>query len=49
MQGTVLGADAFYYKSLMLMEGSDKDNVDIGHCTIDKGVTGDTTTKEQNR
>jgi UDP-3-O-[3-hydroxymyristoyl] glucosamine N-acyltransferase len=50
--GTVLGADAFYYKNRP--EGFDKlltcgrvvveDNVDIGaNCTIDKGVTGDTT------
>ncbi len=53
--GTVLGADAFYYKKRP--EGYDKllssgrvvieDNVDIGaSCTIDKGVTGDTTIKE---
>jgi UDP-3-O-[3-hydroxymyristoyl] glucosamine N-acyltransferase len=50
--GTILGADAFYYKNRP--EGFDKlissgrvvieDNVDIGAaCTIDKGVTGDTT------
>ena len=50
--GSVLGADAFYYKKRP--EGFDKlisggrvvlkDNVDIGAlCTIDKGVTGDTT------
>ena len=50
--GTVLGGDAFYYKKRA--EGFDKlvsggrvvikDNVDIGaNCTIDKGVTGDTT------
>ena len=50
--GSVLGADAFYYKNRP--EGFDKllsggrvvieDNVDIGAlCTIDKGVTGDTT------
>lgn len=50
--GTVLGADAFYYKNRP--EGFDKlksggrvvleDDVDIGAlCTIDKGVTGDTT------
>ena len=50
--GTILGADAFYYKKRT--EGFDKllsggrvvikDNVDIGAaCTIDKGVTGDTT------
>ena len=49
---TVLGADAFYYKNRM--EGFDKlisggrvvleDYVDLGaSCTIDKGVTGDTT------
>ncbi|MDC6364610.1 MULTISPECIES: UDP-3-O-(3-hydroxymyristoyl)glucosamine N-acyltransferase [Flavobacteriaceae] len=53
--GTVLGADAFYYKNRP--EGFDKlrsggrvvieDHVDIGaSCTIDKGVTGDTTIKE---
>ena len=50
--GSVLGADAFYYKKRL--EGFDKlvsggrvvlkDNVDIGAlCTIDRGVTGDTT------
>lgn len=50
--GAVLGGDAFYYKKRP--EGYDKfiscgrvvvnDNVDIGACcTIDKGVTGDTT------
>ncbi|MCG2461331.1 UDP-3-O-(3-hydroxymyristoyl)glucosamine N-acyltransferase [Flavobacteriaceae bacterium F89] len=50
--GTVLGSDAFYYKNRPV--GFDKlisggrvvveDNVDIGAlCTIDKGVTGDTT------
>ena len=50
--GTILGADAFYYKKRP--EGYDKlisggkviikDNVDIGSgCTIDRGVTGDTT------
>ena len=49
---TVLGADAFYYKNRP--EGFDKlisggrvileDNVDLGaSCTIDRGVTGDTT------
>ncbi|CAL2079886.1 UDP-3-O-(3-hydroxymyristoyl)glucosamine N-acyltransferase [Tenacibaculum dicentrarchi] len=49
---TVLGADAFYYKNRP--EGFDKllsggkvileDNVDLGaSCTIDKGVTGNTT------
>ena len=53
--GTVLGSDAFYYKKRP--EGFDKlrsggrvileDNVDLGSlCTIDKGVTGDTTIKE---
>ncbi|MEE9407389.1 MAG: UDP-3-O-(3-hydroxymyristoyl)glucosamine N-acyltransferase [Polaribacter sp.] len=52
---TVLGADAFYYKNRAT--GFDKlisggrvvleDNVDLGaSCTIDKGVTGDTTIKE---
>ncbi|NJY63765.1 UDP-3-O-(3-hydroxymyristoyl)glucosamine N-acyltransferase [Salinimicrobium sp. CDJ15-81-2] len=50
--GTTLGGDAFYYKKRP--EGYDKlisggrvvikDHVDIGaNCTIDKGVTGDTT------
>ena len=53
--GTVLGADAFYYKNRP--DGFDKlksggrviieDNVEIGaSCTIDKGVTGDTTIKK---
>ncbi len=53
--GTILGADAFYYKNRPT--GYDKliscgrvvikDNVDIGAaCTIDKGVTGDTTIGE---
>ncbi|WP_045802857.1 UDP-3-O-(3-hydroxymyristoyl)glucosamine N-acyltransferase [Flagellimonas lutaonensis] len=53
--GTVLGADAFYYKNRP--EGFDKlvsggnvvieDHVDIGAgCTIDRGVTGSTTIKE---
>ena len=53
--GTVLGADAFYYKNRP--EGFDKllsggrvvikDNVDIGaSCSIDRGVTGDTTIGE---
>src|SRR5690606_3722603 len=53
--GSVLGADAFYYKKRP--EGFDKllsggrvvieDYVDIGAlCTIDKGVTGDTTIGE---
>ncbi|WP_334057986.1 UDP-3-O-(3-hydroxymyristoyl)glucosamine N-acyltransferase [Polaribacter sp. P097] len=52
---TVLGADAFYYKNRP--SGFDKlisggrvileDHVDLGaSCTIDKGVTGDTTIKE---
>ncbi len=52
---TVLGADAFYYKNRP--EGYDKlisggrvvleDNVDLGaSCTIDRGVTGDTTIKK---
>lgn len=52
---TVLGADAFYYKNRP--EGFDKlisggrvvlkDNVDLGaSCTIDRGVTGDTTIGE---
>lgn len=53
--GTVLGGDAFYYKNRP--EGFDKlisggrviihDNVELGAlCTIDKGVTGDTTIGE---
>ncbi|MCX2680786.1 UDP-3-O-(3-hydroxymyristoyl)glucosamine N-acyltransferase [Galbibacter sp. EGI 63066] len=53
--GVVLGADAFYYKNRP--EGFDKllsggrvvieDHVDLGAlCTIDKGVTGDTTIGE---
>ena len=53
--GSVLGSDAFYYKNRP--EGFDKlmsggrvvleDNVEIGAlCTIDKGVTGDTTIKK---
>ena len=53
--GTVLGADAFYYKKRP--EGFDQlvsggrvvveDNVGIGAlCTIDRGVTGDTTIGE---
>lgn len=53
--GTVLGSDAFYYKNRP--EGFDKllsggrvvleDNVDLGAlCTIDRGVTGDTTIGE---
>ena len=52
---TVLGADAFYYKKRP--EGYDKlisggrvvleDNVDLGaSCTIDRGVSGDTTIKK---
>lgn len=53
--GTILGADAFYYKKResgydKLRSGGRvviKDNVDIGAaCTIDKGVTGDTTIGE---
>lgn len=52
---TVLGADAFYYKNRpegfdQLISGGRvvlKDNVHIGaSCTIDKGVTGDTTIGE---
>jgi UDP-3-O-[3-hydroxymyristoyl] glucosamine N-acyltransferase len=52
---TVLGADAFYYKKRAtgfdkLLSGGKvviKNNVDIGaSCTIDKGVTGDTTIEE---
>ncbi len=53
--GTVLGSDAFYYKNRP--EGFDKllsggrvvieDHVEIGAlCTLDKGVTGDTTVRE---
>lgn len=53
--GSVIGADAFYYKNRP--EGFDRllsggrvviqDNVDIGaSCTIDRGVTGDTTIGE---
>lgn len=53
--GSVLGSNAFYYKNRP--EGYDrlkssgrvvlKDHVDIGAgCTIDRGVTGDTTIKE---
>ena len=53
--GTVLGADAFYYKNRP--NGFDKlksagrvvieDNVDLGAlCTIDRGVTADTTIKK---
>lgn len=53
--GTVLGADAFYYKKRpdgfdQLLSGGRvviEDNVGIGAlCTIDKGVTGDTTIGE---
>ncbi|WP_299362254.1 UDP-3-O-(3-hydroxymyristoyl)glucosamine N-acyltransferase [Winogradskyella sp.] len=53
--GTVLGASAFYYKKRpegydQLLSGGRvviEDHVDIGAaCTIDKGVTGDTTIKE---
>lgn len=49
--GTILGADAFYYKKRpegfdQLLSGGRviiEDNVGIGAlCTIDKGVTGDT-------
>jgi len=52
---TVLGADAFYYKNRTtgfdkLLSGGRvviEDNVDLGaSCTVDKGVTGDTTIKE---
>jgi UDP-3-O-[3-hydroxymyristoyl] glucosamine N-acyltransferase len=52
---TVLGADAFYYKKRpagydKLISGGRvilKDNVDLGaSCTIDRGVTGDTTIGE---
>lgn len=52
---TVLGADAFYYKNRptgfdKLLSGGRvviENNVDLGaSCTIDKGVTGDTTIKE---
>lgn len=53
--GTVLGSDAFYYKNRV--EGFDKlisggrvvleDDVELGSlCTIDRGVTGDTTIKK---
>ncbi|MCK0157868.1 UDP-3-O-(3-hydroxymyristoyl)glucosamine N-acyltransferase [Cellulophaga sp. F20128] len=53
--GSVLGADAFYYKNRptgfdKLLSGGRvviENNVDIGAlCTIDKGVTGDTTIGE---
>ena len=53
--GTVLGANAFYYKKRpegfdQLLSGGRvviKDHVDIGsNCTIDRGVTGDTTIGE---
>jgi len=53
--GTVLGADAFYYKNRpekfdKLLSGGNvviEDNVDLGAlCTIDKGVTASTTIKE---
>jgi len=52
---TVLGADAFYYKNRptgfdKLLSGGSvviEDRVDLGaSCTIDKGVTGNTTIKE---
>jgi len=53
--GTIIGADAFYYKNRP--EGLDRliscgsicieDNVEVGaNCTIDRGVTGITTIKE---
>ncbi len=56
--GSVLGADAFYYKNRP--EGFDKlisggrvvleDHVEIGAlCTIDKGVTGDTTIRKDTK
>lgn len=53
--GTVIGADGFYYKNRpegfdQLLSGGRvriEDNVHIGAgCTIDRGVTGDTTIKE---
>jgi UDP-3-O-[3-hydroxymyristoyl] glucosamine N-acyltransferase len=53
--GTILGADAFYYKKRpegydQLLSGGRvviQDNVSIGSlCTIDRGVTGDTTIGE---
>ena len=53
--GSVLGSDAFYYKKRetgfdKLVSGGRvvlEDNVEIGSlCTIDKGVTGDTTIKK---
>lgn len=53
--GSILGADAFYYKKResgydQLLSGGRvviEDNVGIGAlCTIDRGVTGDTTIKE---
>lgn len=53
--GSILGADAFYYKKRpeefdKLLSGGKviiQDNVDIGAlCTIDKGVTGNTTVKK---
>ncbi|AND63070.1 UDP-3-O-(3-hydroxymyristoyl)glucosamine N-acyltransferase [Flavobacterium covae] len=53
--GTIIGADAFYYKKRpegfdQLLSGGRvilEDNVGIGAlCTIDKGVTGDTTVGE---
>ncbi|WP_400078868.1 UDP-3-O-(3-hydroxymyristoyl)glucosamine N-acyltransferase [Winogradskyella sp. R77965] len=53
--GTILGASAFYYKNRpdgydQLKSGGRviiKDNVDVGAlCTIDRGVTGDTTIGE---
>ena len=53
--GTVLGSDAFYYKNRpegydQLISGGNvviEDNVHLGaSCTIDRGVTGNTTIKE---
>ncbi len=53
--GTVLGADAFYYKNRptgfdRLLSGGRvvlEDDVELGAlCTVDKGVTGDTTIKK---
>jgi len=53
--GTILGADAFYYKNRLtgydqLISGGSiiiEDNVSIGAaCTIDRGVSGNTTIKE---
>ena len=56
--GTVLGADAFYYKKRpdgfdRLLSGGRvvlEDDVEIGAlCTIDRGVTGDTTIKRETK